>query len=170
MLALLDLCVSSLRRGHANLLCIVPIWADDPRWLPEPVLRAGLGLGPVFKTQVLMFSPDPGALNSCMHKLPETRCIFLLWIYYVFWNGFWDPKHDTTNSNDSNNNHTTNNNHHTSTTTTTTTTNSNHHNHNNSSWSSPPGGWRRRRRCCCPGVAYIYIYIYTYINLYYHYY
>ena len=27
----LDLCVSSLRRGHANLLCIVPILADDPR-------------------------------------------------------------------------------------------------------------------------------------------
>ena len=29
--ALLDLCVSSLRRGHANLLCIVPILTDDPR-------------------------------------------------------------------------------------------------------------------------------------------
>ena len=28
---LLDLCVSSLRRGHANLLCIVPILPDDPR-------------------------------------------------------------------------------------------------------------------------------------------
>ena len=28
---LLDLCVSSLRRGHANLLCVVPILADDPR-------------------------------------------------------------------------------------------------------------------------------------------
>ena len=27
--SLLDLCVSSLRRGHANLLCIVPILADD---------------------------------------------------------------------------------------------------------------------------------------------
>ena len=27
---LLDMCVSSLRRGHANLLCIVPILADDP--------------------------------------------------------------------------------------------------------------------------------------------
>ena len=27
---LLDRCVSSLRRGHANLLCIVPILADDP--------------------------------------------------------------------------------------------------------------------------------------------
>ena len=25
---LLDLCVSSLRRGHANLLCIVPILTD----------------------------------------------------------------------------------------------------------------------------------------------
>ena len=31
MLPLLDLCVSSLRRGHANLLCIVPILTDDPR-------------------------------------------------------------------------------------------------------------------------------------------
>ena len=28
---LLDLCVSSLRRGHANLLCIVPILPDVPR-------------------------------------------------------------------------------------------------------------------------------------------
>ena len=30
MFTLLDLCVSSLRRGHANLLCIVPILTDDP--------------------------------------------------------------------------------------------------------------------------------------------
>ena len=28
---LLDLCVASLRRGHANLLCVVPILTDDPR-------------------------------------------------------------------------------------------------------------------------------------------
>ena len=28
---LLDLCGSSLRRGHANILCIVPILTDDPR-------------------------------------------------------------------------------------------------------------------------------------------
>ena len=28
---LLDLCVSSLRRGHANLLCIVPTLTDVPR-------------------------------------------------------------------------------------------------------------------------------------------
>ena len=31
MYALLDLRVSSLRRGHANFLCIVPILTDDPR-------------------------------------------------------------------------------------------------------------------------------------------
>ena len=29
LFTLLDLCVSSLRRGHANLLCIVPILSDD---------------------------------------------------------------------------------------------------------------------------------------------
>ena len=31
LFTLLDLCVSSLRRGHANLLRIVPILTDDPR-------------------------------------------------------------------------------------------------------------------------------------------
>jgi len=31
---LLDLSVSSLRRGHANLLCIVPILADDLKEVP----------------------------------------------------------------------------------------------------------------------------------------
>ena len=33
----LDLCVSSLRRGHANLLCIVPILSDDPRRESNPL-------------------------------------------------------------------------------------------------------------------------------------
>ena len=31
LFTLLDLCVSSLRRGHANLLCVVPILTDDLR-------------------------------------------------------------------------------------------------------------------------------------------
>ena len=31
LVTLLDLCVSSLRRGHANLLCIIPILSDDLR-------------------------------------------------------------------------------------------------------------------------------------------
>jgi hypothetical protein len=38
---LLDLCVSSLRRGHANLLCIVPILTDDPRRESE-ILRLSI--------------------------------------------------------------------------------------------------------------------------------
>ena len=31
LFTLLDLCVSSLREGHANILCIVPMFMDDPR-------------------------------------------------------------------------------------------------------------------------------------------
>ena len=31
LFSLLDLFVSSLRRGHANILCIVPSLTDDPR-------------------------------------------------------------------------------------------------------------------------------------------
>ena len=44
---LLDLCVSSLRRGHANLLCIVPILTDDPRrksFMPNLFLLIVYGL------------------------------------------------------------------------------------------------------------------------------
>ena len=33
-MSLLDLCVSSSRRGHANILCIVPMLTDDPRGNP----------------------------------------------------------------------------------------------------------------------------------------
>ena len=39
LVALFDLCVSSLRKSHANLLCIVPIVTDDlmtDRWPPPP--------------------------------------------------------------------------------------------------------------------------------------
>jgi len=36
---LLDMCVSSLRRGHANLLCIVPILADDPPKRVQPIMQ-----------------------------------------------------------------------------------------------------------------------------------
>ena len=40
LVTLLDLCVSSLRRGHANLLCIVPILSDDPRRESENEITA----------------------------------------------------------------------------------------------------------------------------------
>ena len=42
LFTLLDLCVSSLRRGHANLLCIVPILTDDPRRESEGSLATHL--------------------------------------------------------------------------------------------------------------------------------
>jgi hypothetical protein len=46
LFTLLDLCVSSLRRGHANLLCIVPILTDDPRRESNsPVARKCISLG-----------------------------------------------------------------------------------------------------------------------------
>ena len=41
IITLLDLCVSSLRRGHANLLCIVPILTDDPRRESKRLIRTG---------------------------------------------------------------------------------------------------------------------------------
>ncbi len=43
MCTLLDLCVSSLRRGHANLLCIVPILTDDPRRESDSRRAGGAG-------------------------------------------------------------------------------------------------------------------------------
>ena len=37
LFTLLDVCVSSLRRGHADLLCIASMLTDDPRreWDPK---------------------------------------------------------------------------------------------------------------------------------------
>ena len=45
LFTLLDLCVSSLRRGHANLLCIVPILTDDPRRESETPFAAIIRTG-----------------------------------------------------------------------------------------------------------------------------
>jgi hypothetical protein len=47
LFTLLDLCVSSLRRGHANLLCIVPILTDDPRRESKRLVRKGTHKGGV---------------------------------------------------------------------------------------------------------------------------
>ena len=49
---ILDFCVSSLRRGHANLLCIVPILTDDSRrrsedWVPAHTIYT-LGIFDLF--------------------------------------------------------------------------------------------------------------------------
>ena len=42
LFTLLGLCVSSLRRGHANLLCIVPIFTDVlPKEAPSALVTGG---------------------------------------------------------------------------------------------------------------------------------
>jgi len=55
---LLDLCVSSLRRGHANLLCIVPILSDDPKVSKGTSGPNGLVVGFFPRTQR---EPTPGS-------------------------------------------------------------------------------------------------------------
>ena len=51
------MCVSSLRRGHANLLCIVPILSDDPKVSEWVIGLSGLVVGFFPRTQR---EPTPG--------------------------------------------------------------------------------------------------------------
>ena len=73
---LLDLCVSSLRRGHANLLCIVPILTDDPRKeseggrashpkISERLFRSGLFASDAFRRRA---APPTGRAASARHS------------------------------------------------------------------------------------------------------
>ena len=59
---LLDLCVSSLRRGHANLLYIVPILSDDPR--RESSRKAFLAA-----STISTFKPRFGRRVGCRSKV-----------------------------------------------------------------------------------------------------
>ena len=66
----LDLCVSSLRRGHANLLCIVPILSDvSEETITDYTLmqykgrihfvRIRCGMGRLRTASFLLWSPSP---------------------------------------------------------------------------------------------------------------
>ena len=76
MFTLLDLCVSSLRRGHANLLCIVPILTDDPR-------RGSVSILFTFSLIPLQFRicsshcsiSQPSRLESSTIPFVEHRCL-----------------------------------------------------------------------------------------------
>ncbi len=60
----LDLCVSSLRRGHANLLCIVPILSD---YLSKVCLGFVLINAYLSKfVSVLVFGRDGGKASASM--------------------------------------------------------------------------------------------------------
>ena len=58
---LLDLCMSSLRRGHANLLCIVPILSDDPRRESSKVI------------------PQKQKTVKCILQFPQSKSSMNLW-------------------------------------------------------------------------------------------
>ena len=66
MITLLDLCVSSLRRGHANLLCIVPILTDDPR--RESKRKAQQKSKPLPKVKTISL-PSRGGLQGGPYRL-----------------------------------------------------------------------------------------------------
>ena len=69
LFTLLDLCVSSLRRGHANLLCIVPILTDDPRRESREV---GVGFPRTAGRQRIGVQCGPAQLE-CVHVHAHAR-------------------------------------------------------------------------------------------------
>ena len=80
---LLDLCVSSLRRGHANLLCIVPILTDVPRReskLSQVVLGAkvylDIGSGCMYDCVAQgHWRGTPLAAFGAYRPRPPTKCV-----------------------------------------------------------------------------------------------
>ena len=68
-----DLCVSSLRRGHANLLCIVPILTDDPR---RESVRARIPFGRLVRltaaeTRYKERGSKPTGFDGCVRVFPR---------------------------------------------------------------------------------------------------
>ena len=92
MFTLLDLCVSSLRRGHANFLCIAPILTDDPRresLIVDTTLKAVLPasvkktlLRKTIHVEILAFRASNQGLDCSFcrwvagHGLAEKNCVF----------------------------------------------------------------------------------------------
>ena len=78
LVSLLDLCVSSLRRGHANLLCIVPILTDDLRGESNCVKKS-FGLAPrpgqILSNTLFMRLTPHSALFPCFWA--SCRAFFL---------------------------------------------------------------------------------------------
>ena len=73
MFTLLGLCVSSLRRGHANVLCIVPRLSDDPR------------RGSIYNHRTSHRAQNHEIVYTC---LTITRCFDKQW--NIHWHREWD--------------------------------------------------------------------------------
>ena len=113
---ILDLCVSSLRRGHANLLCIVPILADDLRRGSKDIISPGdkplrckmtdpMGQKCDFCLKMLQFQPISAAArpkSAYFHIFAKTTKFFNpisthSRVFFTFWPppkfskpGFWN--------------------------------------------------------------------------------
>jgi hypothetical protein len=61
MLTSLDVCVPSLRRGHASLPCIAPCLKDDPRRVDckHANMREGYFAGPPLRTPLVSLASCP---------------------------------------------------------------------------------------------------------------
>ena len=80
LFALLDLCVSSLRRGHANRFCIVPILTDDPRRKNKEKLPTQTASGTDFGTHaVAKEARCKAGFRAKGGQLGRTPCDTYLW-------------------------------------------------------------------------------------------
>ena len=73
LVTLLDLCVSSLRRGHANLLCIVPILTDEPQ---EKHGKGKKGKSPIARGKGVGYFFSSNDLNRNWNLLPTSQSSF----------------------------------------------------------------------------------------------
>ena len=95
LFTLLDLCVSSLRRGHANLLCIVPMLTDDPRReSSNSYIYVYIYIyvhGEVaHKKTLLQQACDEGFGHPCVRTLDYTYTYIYIYIYIYRWSDtFW---------------------------------------------------------------------------------
>ena len=66
-----DLCVSSLRRGHANILCVVPILTNDPRRESVRIPSGRLVRPAAAETRYKERDSKPTGLDGCVRVFPR---------------------------------------------------------------------------------------------------
>ena len=82
----LDLCVSSLRRGHANLLCIVPILSDVPEGT-KPMASSAIDIALHYFFTFVCGTPFKHSL-SLYHIKTSISCTFT--IFFGISNILWE--------------------------------------------------------------------------------
>ena len=77
LFTLLDVCVSSLRRGHANIVCIVPMLTDDPRRESQKTTKIGYykHLFTIIATLTVLWRPLRGPRSTVRMVLLRTSAV-----------------------------------------------------------------------------------------------